>query len=177
MASFDLKTFIGCLLILLACTLALLAQNGSVNVAGASLPGAEITRVVPGTFASLSPTQLGVNLLTEPGSSASALSNIIDTRGVKQATLLATCTQGNWTVNVSTYAEDGTVWNNAEQVITAIPAGNVGHFEFGSERVVLANVGTVSAQGWNFPQRAIAFSFTNASVTAGTCTARLFLAY
>lgn len=131
----------------------------------------------PVNFVSYSPTQLGVNALTEPASGTTALSNIIDTRGVKQATLLATCTQGNWTINVTVYAEDGTTtWNAGSNAATAIGAGIQNILYIGSEST--SNVaGGTNGNLVRFPQRAIAFSFTNASATPGTCTARLFVAY
>lgn len=132
--------------------------------------------------ASCSPAQLGVSALTEPGSGSnggvSALSSIIDMRGVTEATLLATCTQGNWSVNVQTYAEDGTTTHALITPVSALAANALLSLTIGEESNPSSNLGTLSTTALvRFPQRAIAISTTNASVTAGTCTARLLLSY
>ena len=127
----------------------------------------------------LTPDQLGVNALTEPAAGTSALSNIIDTRGVKQATLAFSCTAGTVTVNVQTYAEDGTTALALVSPVSAV-AGGIGtnaQLSIGSESNPSSNTGTLSTTAvLRFPQRALAFSFTNVGL-AGFCTARLFLSY
>jgi len=131
-----------------------------------------------GQFASCSPAQLGVNALTEPGSGTTALSSIIDTRGAKQATLNVNCTQGTITLNVQTYAEDGATTLALIAPITGAAAAANIQLVIGSESNPASNTVAPTANIIiRLPQRALAFSFTNASVTAGTCTARLFLSY
>jgi hypothetical protein len=130
-------------------------------------------------FASCSPTQLGVNALTEPGAGTSALSTIIDTRGVRQATLAFSCTNGAITLNVQTYSEDGTTTSVLSSPVSGVAAATLAQVTIGSESNPTTSTGTLAtppAGVIRFPQRALAFSFTNAG-TAGTCTARLFLLY
>src|SRR5579859_883455 len=49
----------------------------------------------------VSPADLGVNALTEPGSGTTAASSIIDMTGARAFTLKFSCTQGAITVNVT----------------------------------------------------------------------------
>ena len=138
-----------------------------------------------GNFTACPPVTLGVNALTLPGSGTSTLSSIIDTQGAKQATLHYTCTQGTVSVNVQTYAEDGLL-NGAPAPtalalvtpVSAVAANANGILQLGSESNPTVNTGTLSGTAiLRLPQRALAFSFTNAGASAGTCTARLFLSY
>jgi nitrate reductase gamma subunit len=133
--------------------------------------------VATGNFCSFSAAQLGVNALTEPATGTTALSNIVDTRGVRELTLIAACSSGNWTVNVQTYFEDGTTATAFITPLSAIAAGAPTQLNIGSESNPSSNTGTISTTALvRLPQRALAFSFTNAG-GAGTCTARIFLAY
>jgi len=140
----------------------------------------EYTFTQPGTPMGtqvINPVQLGVNALTEPAAGTSVLSQIIETRGVREATLKAACTTGNYTVNVQTYAEDGSTTLALITPVTAIAAAANVDLSIGSEANPSTNTGTLSTTALvRFPQRALAFSFTNAG-GAGTCTARLFLTY
>jgi hypothetical protein len=123
------------------------------------------------------PALLGVNALTEPAAGTSALSNIVDTRGAKEATLSFVCTAGAVTLNVQEYAEDGSTTLALVSPLSAVAAATNAQITFGSESNPSSNVGTLSTAALvRLPQRAVAFSFTNAG-GAGTCTARLFLAY
>jgi hypothetical protein len=135
-----------------------------------------------GNFTSCSPAQLGFSAITEPGSGTnggvSALSNIIDTTGAVAATLHVTCTQGNFSVNIQTYAEDGTTTLPLITPVSAIAANANVALSIGEQANPTANTGTVSTTAiLRLPQKAISISTTNASVTAGTCTARLLLSY
>lgn len=130
-----------------------------------------------GAFCSYTPAQLGVSTLTAPMAGTTALSTIIDTRGATSATLMAACTVGNDTINVQTYAEDGTTTGALIVPVTAIAAAAKVQLFIGSQANPSVNTGTLSATAiLRFPQRALAFSFDNAGA-AGSCTARLFLAY
>lgn len=147
-------------------------QGGAFGAAGYACPG-----VVNGNSCIFTPTLLGVNALTEPAAGTSALSSVVDARGMREANLLAACTAGAWTINVQTYAEDGATTLALVVPVTAIVAGTNTIMQLGSEDNPTANTGTVSTTAIvRFPQRAIAFSFTNAG-GAGTCTARLFASY
>lgn len=124
-----------------------------------------------------SPAMLGVSAITEPAAGTSALSNIVDTRGARQGTLSFVCTAGNVTLNVQEYAEDGSTTLALVSPLSAVGAAANAQLTFGSESNPSSNVGTLSTSALvRLPQRAMAFSFTNAG-GAGTCTARLFLAY
>ena len=130
-----------------------------------------------GNFCSFSPAQLGVSALTAPMGGTTALSNIIDTRSAKSATLLASCTTGANTINVQTYAQDGTTADALIVPVSAITATNKVQLYLSTDANPAASEGTVSATGiLRLPQRALAFSFDNAGA-AGACTARLFLGY
>jgi hypothetical protein len=131
-----------------------------------------------GQLTTCSPAQLGANALTEPALSTSALTNIIDTRNARQAVLKSSCTQGNITINVQTYAEDGTSTLALVSPVSALAASTQNDLSISSETNPATISGTLSGTALiRFPQRALAFSWTNASATPGTCTARLFLAY
>jgi hypothetical protein len=121
------------------------------------------------------PTQLGVNALTLPSSSTTADSTIINSPAITEMTLLVTCTQ-NYSINVKVFAEDGTTAFQSYALVTGITANtNVALF-IGNETPHAATSGT-AAQAMRLPQRALSFSFTNASASAGTCTARLITTY
>jgi hypothetical protein len=124
----------------------------------------------------VSPADLGVNALTEPGSSTSALSSIIDLTGATSLTLKFSCTQGNITLNVQTYAEDGTTTLALIPVLSAVPAATNTDFYATISNDIQSSGGTLGTK-FRLPQKAIAFSFTNASATPGTCTARMFTEY
>lgn len=156
----------------------LLVPQSTVGTVGSS--GQGYGQSVTGSTTIYTPAQLGANALTEPGSSTSALTNIIDTRGVKQAVLHYNCTQGAISVNIQTYAEDGVTTLALVTPVTATAAATAAFITIGSESNPAINTGTLAtppAGVVRFPQRALAFSFTNASVTAGTCTARLYVNY
>lgn len=153
---------------------------GICSAAHAQLPSgvSGISTAPPGSTAILTPTQLGVNALTEPGSSTSALSSIIDTRGVRELTLMYSCTQGAITINVQTYADDGSTTLALVSPISAVAAATNATLHLGSEVNPTGNTGTISGTAvLRLPARAVAFSFTNASATPGTCTARLYLQF
>lgn len=124
--------------------------------------------------------QLGVQALTEPAAGTSALSTIVDTRGVKQATLASNCTAGNYSINVQEYSSDPVLaTTKLVTPVTAIPAATQAEVYIGSESNPAVDAGTLAvapAGVLHFPQRALAFSFTNAG-GAGTCTAQLYLTY
>jgi hypothetical protein len=126
------------------------------------------------------PVQLGVNGLTEPAAGTSALSNIINTRGAKNARLNYSCTAGAVTVNVQTYSQDGVVATQSlVSPVSGVAAAALGDLYIDSESNPSVNTGTLAtppAGVVRFPQPFLAFSFTNAG-GAGTCTARLFLNY
>jgi hypothetical protein len=124
-----------------------------------------------------SPSQLGVSALTEPAAGTSALSTIVDTRNVKEATLDFSCTAGAITVNVQTYNDDGTTTASIVSPLSAVAAATKTQLYIGSNVNPGSSGGTLSASAFvRFPQRALAFSFTNAG-GAGTCTARLYMNY
>lgn len=124
-----------------------------------------------------SPVQLGVNALTEPGAGTSALSNIVDTRNAKEGTLDFSCTAGAVTVNVQTYNDDGITTATLVSPLSAVAAATKTQLYIGSNANPGSSGGTLSTSALvRFPQRALAFSFTNAG-GAGTCTARLYLNY
>ncbi len=150
----------------------------SIGVLGGGSTVASVCTPSGSAFVSCNPTQLGVNALTEPGSGTTALSTIIDTRGAKQATISFSCTQGAITLNVQEYAEDGSTALALVSPLSAVAASTNAQLTMGSESNPNSNTGTLSTSALvRLPQRALAFSFTNASVTAGTCTARLFVSY
>ncbi len=124
--------------------------------------------------------QLGVNALTEPAAGTTALSTIVDTRGVRQATLAFNCTAGAYSVNVQEYSADPILaTTKLVTPVTAIAGGTQGELYIGSESIPAVDAGTLAvppAGVVRFPQRALAFSFTNAG-GAGTCTAQLYLTY
>ncbi len=127
------------------------------------------------------PTQLGVNALTEPAAGTSALSNVIATGNAKNATLDFSCTAGAVTVNVQTYNSDVGAGTPTTATIvsplSAVAAATKTQLYIGSDGNPGASSGTISATAnVRFPQRAIAFSFTNGG-GAGTCTAQLYLNY
>lgn len=129
------------------------------------------------------PFQLGVNSLTEPGAGTSALSNIIDTRGAKNARLSYSCTAGTVTVNVQTYSQDTGSFTPGTQAlispVSGVAAATASELYIDSESNPSVSTGTLAtppAGVVRFPQPFLAFSFTNAG-GAGTCTARLFLTY
>lgn len=123
-----------------------------------------------------SPTQLGANAVTLPASSSTALTNIIDMRGAKSATLVSICTQ-IVNIQITFYAEDGaTAAGGPYSAMTNVAAaGNSMHI--GSESSIISAGGTASIVGITLPQRALAFDWNNTTATAGTCTARLFVQY
>lgn len=124
-----------------------------------------------------SPVQLGVNAITEPATGTSALSNIVDTRNAKEATLDFSCTAGAVTVNVQTYNDDGITTATLISPLSAVAAATKTQLYIGSDVNSGSSGGTISSTAVvRFPQRALAFSFTNAG-GAGTCTARLYMNY
>jgi hypothetical protein len=126
----------------------------------------------------VSPADLGVNALTEPGSGTTASSSIIDLTGARAFTLKFSCTQGAITVNTTTYAEDGTTALTTGAPVSAVAAATNTDLYVGTEQDLTATTGTLSTTfKLRLPQKAISFTFTNASASAGTCTARLFLVY
>jgi hypothetical protein len=136
-------------------------RNGSLLMAGANLQ--------------FSPLQLGVSAITLPASGTTSLSGIIDTRGAKETTLAFVCTQGAVTVNVQEYAEDGVTPLALVSPLSAVALNTQTQLTIGSESNPSSSSGTLSSSALvRLPQRAVAFSFTNASAVAGTCTARLF---
>jgi hypothetical protein len=126
-------------------------------------------------FVSCNPTDLGMNAITLPASGTTSLSNVIDTRGVKSLSLWSNCSQG-YTINVQPYAEDGSTPLTLYGENTGVTAGNF-LWSGMSENATWNGSGTLATALLRLPQRALAFSFTNGGATAGTCTARLFLAY
>lgn len=151
-----------------------LSLGGAANSTGAP-PANQLQ--TSGTFTSYSPVQLGVSALTEPAAGTSALSSIIDTRAAREAILKFSCTAGAVTVNVQTYAEDGVTALGLISPLSAVAAATNTDLTLGSESNPTASTGTVSTTALlRLPQRALAFSFTNAG-GAGTCTARLMLSY
>lgn len=154
-------------------------QSGSFVTVGCTGTALNGSTPVIGTFVSCTPLQLGVNAITEPAAGTTALSNIIDTRGAKQADLKYSCTAGTVTVNVQEYAEDGSTTLALVSPVSGVAAAANGDVYIGSESNPAVDTGTLAtppAGVVRFPQRALAFSFTNAG-GAGTCTARLFLSY
>lgn len=141
-----------------------------VSQAGSSFCGGTLQ----GNSCTFSPTQLGVNAITLPASASTANTNIIDTRGVKQLTLDYNCTQ-SVNVNLNGFAEDGVTQKLGVQIVAGAVAGNVQAY-LSSEQIPVASSGTISTQV-KFPQRAVSFNWVNTTAVAGTCTARLFLAY
>jgi hypothetical protein len=148
--------------------------------ASASSLSIEYDFVQPGSgnqMAVYSPSQLGVSALTEPAAGTSALSSIVDTRNAKEGTLDFSCTAGAITVNVQTYNDDGTTTASIVAPLSAVAAATKTQLYIGSDVNPGSSGGTISATAnVRFPQRAIAFSFTNAG-GSGTCTARLYLNY
>jgi len=124
----------------------------------------------------VSPADLGVNALTEPGSGTSAASNIIDLTGARAFTLKFSCTQGNITVNFNTYAEDGSTVLTTGAPLSAVPANTLTDLYVPTEQDIGATGGTIGIK-FRLPQKAVSFTFTNASASAGTCTARMFIVY
>lgn len=124
----------------------------------------------------VSPADLGVNALVEPGSSTSANSSIIDLTGASSFTLKFSCTQGNITVNMNTYAEDGTTLLTTGAVLSAVPAATLTDLYI-TTQLDMGSTGGTQGIKFRLPQKAASFSFTNASATPGTCTARMFLVY
>lgn len=154
-----------------------LSGQSTVGTLGSS--GQGNGQAVVGSTVVYTPAQLGANAFTEPGAGTSALTNIIDTRGVKQATLHYNCTAGTISVNIQTYAEDGATTLALVTPVSATAAATPAFVTIGSESNPAINTGTLAtppAGVVRFPQRALAFSFTNAG-GAGTCTARLFVNY
>lgn len=127
------------------------------------------------SFCAYNPTDLGVNGIALPPSGTTALSNIIDMRGVKQATLLGSCTQAI-IIQANEYAEDGITPIFTGVQLNLAPAVTAILVHIGSEQLLALN-GNAAMQTFEFPQRALAFSFMNSTANPGTCTARLFLAY
>ncbi len=151
--------------------------NGGASASSLSIEY-DFTTPGPGTQTAIySPAQLNVNALTEPGAGTSALSAIVDTRNVKEATLDFSCTAGAISLNVQTYNDDGTTTATLLTPLTAVVAATKTQYSIGSESNPSSSGGTLSTTALlRFPQRALAFSFTNAG-GAGTCTARLYLNY
>jgi hypothetical protein len=150
-----------------------LLVGGAANSTGAPPSGQLQTG---GVFTSYSPAQLGANAITLPASASTALTNIIDMRGVKQMTLVGSCTQvvNN---NITVYAEDGTT-----VMLGGTIAGSTGASAnilntMGSESTLSYVSGGTNLANLKFPLRALSFSWTNTTATPGTCTARLFLSY
>lgn len=126
----------------------------------------------------VSPADLGVNALTEPGSGTTAASSIIDLTGARALTLKFSCTQGAITVNTTTYAEDGSTALTIGAPVSAVAANTNADLYISTEQDLQATTGTVSGTfKMRLPQKAVSFTFTNASASAGTCTARLFIVY
>lgn len=126
----------------------------------------------------VSPADLGVNALTEPGSGTSALSNIIDLTGARAITLKFVCTQGAVTLNLNTYDNDRSTLLTTGAPLSAVAAATQTDFYVPSEQDMGATGGTLSTTFKpRLPQKAVSFSFTNASASAGTCTARMFIVY
>lgn len=126
----------------------------------------------------VSPADLGVNVLTEPGSGTTALSSIVDLTGARAFTLKFSCTQGAITVNLNTYDNDRTTLLTTGAPLSAVAASTLTDFYVPTEQDMGSTGGTLSTTFKpRLPQKAISFSFTNASASAGTCTARLFLVY
>jgi hypothetical protein len=165
--------------------LAMLALVFIVSPVRADLPQSTIPAQcnMIGNSVACSPTQLGVNALTLPANpSASALSTIIDTRGAKEATLSWSCTAAamTMTLNIQTYAEDGTTTLALVSPVSAVATATNTLTTIGSESNPATSSGTLAtapAGVVRFPQRALAFSWTDSGATTGTCTARLFLQY
>lgn len=126
----------------------------------------------------VSPADLGVNALTEPGSGTTAASNIIDLTGARSFTLKFSCTQGAITVNATTYAEDGTTALTTGAPLSAVAAATNTDLYVPTEQDIGATGGTLSTTfKMRLPQKAVSFTFTNASASPGTCTARMFIVY
>jgi hypothetical protein len=126
----------------------------------------------------VSPADLGVNALTEPGSGTTAASSIIDLTGARAFTLKFSCTQGNITVNLTTYAEDGTTALATGAPLSAVAAATNTDLYVPTEQDIGATGGTLSTTfKVRLPQKAVSLTFTNASASAGTCTARMFIVY
>lgn len=120
-----------------------------------------------------SPAQLGANAITLPLSGSTALTNIIDFREVRDASLLWTCTQ-NATVVVTVYDEDRATIFTTYTLFTA--AAGTGQLFLGTHTAL--NDGIVAAAAnLSLPQAALAFNWHNSTSTAGTCTARLYRSY
>jgi hypothetical protein len=146
-----------------------------------SLTGAR-PYALPGSWLSYSPDQLGADAITLPLNGTTADTNIIDTRGVKEATVFWICnfsTTGTVGLNVLLYDEDGaTVFGEYTGLVSAIGTAQPIFVYFGSESNYTAQAGTLASTSMRLPQRALAFSWTESGgSTGGTCTARLFLQY
>jgi len=124
----------------------------------------------------VTPAQLGVNALTEPGSGTTAASSIIDLTGARAFTLKFSCTQGAITVNTTFYDETGAVAQNTVAPLSAVAANTIADLYVSTEQDIQATTGTLGAK-IRLPQKAVSFTFTNASASAGTCTARMFISF
>ena len=140
------------------------AQSGTLGLAACDQSS--------GRFVACGPVALGANAITLPVSAATANTNIIDTRGVKQATIATTCTQAV-TGNLTYYDVDGVTFYQSLQITgtSQFPVASIG-----SDSAVQSPT-PGSGVAVHFPFRAISFNWTNTTATPGTCTARLFLAY
>ncbi len=144
------------------------AQSGTLGLAACDQGG---------RFVACGPVALGANAITLPASGTTALTNIIDTRGVKQVTLWAACTQV-WNMRVNHYAEDGTTLLATQSTILgATTANNPTGVFWGSGLGQSIAPFAANINMGAFPERPLSFAFDNTTVTPGTCTARLFLAY
>jgi hypothetical protein len=153
-------------------------QTGYVTTQNIRVNGSNRIEVANG-FAAYTPTDLGASAITLPASGSTASTTIVDMRGVTEATLQWVCNQAA-KVNITTYADDGTTSEVSSNLTTATAAANqVTDTYLGSESAASSqSVGTAIATApYRLPQRAVSFSWTNGGATAGSCTARLFLAY
>jgi hypothetical protein len=125
------------------------------------------------TSYSYSPAQLNLNALTLPANpTPTADTTIVNTVGVKALALSVNCTQPA-SINVRTYAEDGTTSLTTYQIRSAVPAGQT-QLYLGTEVDLAGTTGSAgTTTSFRLPQKSLSFFFVNTGATPGTCTGRL----
>jgi hypothetical protein len=124
------------------------------------------------------PAYLGMNAIVEPASLTTAQSNYINLVGARTMTVSSNCTQGPYTLNVQTFAEDGSTALGNYAIMSAIPAGaGVWHQVYIGTEIDLGKTSGTLGVLMRMPQNGATISFTNSVASAGTCTARVFLGY
>lgn len=122
------------------------------------------------------PTQLGMNAASLPGTGNTVSTPHIDMRQVKAWQISHNCTQSA-ALAVTAYAEDDSTTVMAETNLVNATGSGLNTVYGSVYSTTNASSALALVNSLRLPARSISFRFANGGAVAGTCTARVMLQY